>query len=517
MAFSKQTIWLVGACVALAAALTSQLALAAPPRLGDDVPSAFPDQPNAISFGWDHESIQLEGPLATNDVTHDYFRLRYAVNPKTAVTFRYGTHELGGAVGLASPIFDGKDSAESYQLDLALNLHSVPATPADPDKEVEFAAGSAFTMGVSGTQYQSDIGQLTEDQSLLKAYLLYTTGLSPEMRAHTVFSSARLSGDGYSGSVNRVGAGLDYTLIDGRRPLTLMVNGIIDVYNFREPTFNTSRMSRFDVGLRYNVAEDWFASAGYVTVNDSENDTSSSGVYAGLHYVDMPSPPCEPCEELEEAPEAAPVVAEDTQAAAPEETVVAQAETPAAEGNGEATPVEGDGNTEAVLLAAVPEEAAGDEETPTEAADDTDGVLIPPFPVVLPRHTSASAVMVRAGVDVHSPQPNQTSPEAEMVRPEPLEPVAAPSPDLATLVAESLARMEAEDAATGDTADDAPAGDTPGLVEVDEAPALLTTDTSAVGREQPSDEKAVGEDAADAESTDEATVVPNQAPVETED
>jgi hypothetical protein len=491
MASSKQTNWLVGACVALAAVLTSQLALAAPPRLGDDVPGAFPDQPNAVSFGWDHESIQLEGPLATSDVTHDYFRLRYAFNPKTAVSFRYGTHELGGAVGLSSPIFDDKDNAESYELDLALNLHNIAATPANPDNNVEFAAGSAFTMGVSGTQYQSDIGELTEDQSLLKAYLLYTTDLSPEMRAHTVFSSARLSGDGYSGSVNRVGAGLDYTLIDGRRPLVLLVNGIIDVYNFREPEFNTSRMSRFDVGLRYNVAEDWFASVGYVTVNDSENDASSSGVFAGLQYVDMPSPPCEPCEEVEEAPEAAPA-AEDTQAAAPEETVVAQAETPAAEDNGEAVPADDEGETEAVLLAAVPDEAAGAEEALAEAADDADGVLIPPFPVVLPRHTSASAVMVRAGVDVHSPQPNHTAPEAEMVRPEPPEPVVAPSPDLATMVAESLARMEAEDTAASEpagdapAADDAPAGDTPGLVEVDEAPALLTTDTSAVGREQDS-------------------------------
>jgi hypothetical protein len=294
-------------------------ALAAPDRLNDEVPDAVMDLPGAFSFSYSHEALKLEGPLNDENIAHDYFKLRYTLNPKTALTFRYGTHNLNGGLGLANPLFDNRDGGESYSFDLALNLLNVAAVPADPETDKEYEAGSAFNVGVSGTLFQMDMGDLASEDSLLRAYLVYTTDLSPEMRAHTIFTTSRLSGDSASGSVNRIGAGLDYTLIDGPRPLTLMANAILDVYNFRQPDFNTSRISRFDVGLRYRVAPSWYTSLGYTTYNDSENDASGSGIFASVQYVDEPEQciTCEPLPAEEQAPAEAQASLDNTVAPAP--------------------------------------------------------------------------------------------------------------------------------------------------------------------------------------------------------
>ncbi|GEM_PF-2229469 len=434
--------WGILLCGALSAACCVSMAYAAPDRLGDEVPDAFPDQPHALSFGYSHESIQLEGPLSDDRVAHDYFRLRYTLNSSTALGFRYGTHDLTGGLGLTTPLFDNRDSAESYTLDLNLNLLNVPATPADPDNGVEFSAGSSFGLGISGTQYQSDMSDLTSDDSLLRAYLVYTSDLSPEMRAHTVFSTARLTGDNQSGSVNRVGAGLDYTLIGGRRPLVLMANGVLDVYNFREPEFNTSRVSRFDVGLRYRVAEDWYASIGYITVNDSEDDSSGSGIYAGVQFVDEPSPPKPECPEVEQdsAPEegddpgqppAADQQPDQASATVPAEQPTLMAAAPAPDSVEPA--IEEPAGSDRAAAAAEPEAGSA------ESADGDDwemGIAIPPFPEQRPRHTPAGALMARAVLEAAPPHPHHTRPEDELQRP-PADDSAAGSDELGAELVES--------------------------------------------------------------------------------
>jgi hypothetical protein len=448
------------------------MALAAPDRLGDGVPDAFPDKPRALSFGYSHESIQLEGPLTEDRVAHDYFRLRYTLNPRTAVSFRYGSHDLTGGLGLTTPLFDNRDGAESYTLDLNLNLLTVPATPADPDKGVEYSAGSAFGLGISGTQYQSDMNDLASDDSLLRAYLVYTSDLSPEMRAHTIFSTARLTGDNQSGSVNRVGAGLDYTLIGGRRPLVLMANGVLDVYNFREPQFNTSRVSRFDVGLRYRVAEDWYASVGYITVNDSEDDSSGSGIYAGVQFVDEPSPPKPECPEVEEeAPadqgEAPPEPTAGDQppaqasAAIPAEQPALMAVVPAPDSDGPVAEDVAETGSAATAAAAEPDAGSAAD---TDGPDWEMGVEIPPFPEQRPRHTPAGAMMARAGLEATPPHPHHTRPEDVLQRP----PVADLAATIGDLVADAMENAD---------------GETPGVLAIDSesiiADSATATETSA--------------------------------------
>ncbi len=325
-------------------------ALAAPDRLNDDVPSAFPDNPGAWAFSYNREMIDLEGALTTSSTAHDYFKLRYTLSPKVAASVRYTVDDLNGGLALVNPVFNNQDSGNSFEVDLRTNLLNVPQTPADADKQQEFAAGSAFSLGVSGTFYQLDAGNLGRDENLIKAYLLYTTDLTEEMTAHTYFSSGRLAGDESSGSVNRIGAGIDYVLMPGDHPLTLMANGILDIYNFREPSFNTSRVSRFDLGLRYQVSHDWFASLGWVTVNDSENDASGSGIFAGLNYVQMPRPVVE-CPPAEETPaEAAPP--EEDQSASVADGQALAALPPAGESNSSPVAVQSD------------QQAAGAPETP---------------------------------------------------------------------------------------------------------------------------------------------------------
>ena len=440
--------WHILLCGALVALVCATAALAAPERLDDVVPDAFPDLPGKFSFGYSHHAIKLEGALNDDSVAHDYFRLRYTFNPKTAFSFRYGSHDLVGGTGLLTPMFNSIDRADSFDFDLNLNLLNVPTTPADPETGEGFAAGSAFGIGFAGTLYQMDMGDLTRDDSLLKAYLVYTTDLSPEMRAHTIFATGRLAGDDQSGSVNTVGAGLDYTLVGGDRPLTLMANGVLDVYNFREPDFNTSRISRFDIGLRYQFAEDWYASAGYTTHNDSENDNSGNGIFASVQFVDNPSPPKEEeeCPE-EEAPaegEAAPAEGEATaptegeaQAAAPiePETVPAESQVmasaiyeqpklmdsipvlglpadepaPAAEGF-----IQADTGATRQTAGSGEEEDYLDTEQAMEAGE---GIVIPPNPVEPPRHTQPGAIMVRAGSGALLRIPHHTRPEDVMLRP----------------------------------------------------------------------------------------------------
>jgi hypothetical protein len=313
---------------ALVAVGVGSPALAAPDRLDEGVPSAFPDTPEAWALSYGHETINLEGALTSSSTAHDYFKLRYTFSPKVAASVRYTLHDLNNGFALINPILDNQDSGSSYEVDLRTNLLNVAQVPADPAKNQVFAAGSAFSMGVSGTFFQLDAGNLGRNESLIKAYLAYTTDLTEEMTAHTYFSSGRLSGDNSSGSVNRIGAGVDYVLIPGDNQLTLMADGILDIYNFREPSFNTSRVSQFDVGLRYRVSRDWYASLGWITVNDSENDASGSGIFAGLNYVQEPKPPVE-CPPAAAPAEGAPADgAAPAAAAAPAPQVTAQAPTP---------------------------------------------------------------------------------------------------------------------------------------------------------------------------------------------
>jgi hypothetical protein len=118
--------------------------------------------------------------------------------------------------------------------------------------------------------------------------------------------------------MNRVAAGLDYSLTGGDHPLVLMADALLDVYNFREPTFNTSRITSFDVGLRYGFNPNLYGSLGWMTYNDSENDARGSGLFAGLQWMSEGNTceVCEPANVAEAGTEAVPLAAPST----PEQT-----------------------------------------------------------------------------------------------------------------------------------------------------------------------------------------------------
>ena len=510
-------------------------ALAAPDRLNDDVPSAFPDDPGAWAFSYSREMIDLEGALTSSSTAHDYFKLRYTFSPKVAASVRYTLDDLNGGLAIVNPVFNNQDSSSSFEIDLRTNLLNVPATPANEEEKQEFTAGSAFSLGVSGSFYQLDAGNLGRNENLIKAYLLYTTDLTEEMTAHTYFSSGRLAGDESSGSVNRIGAGIDYVLVPGDRPLTLLVNGVLDIFNFREPNFNTSRVSRFDVGLRYRVSHDWFASLGWVTANDSENDASGSGLFAGLNYVQMPRP-CVECPPVEETPvEGTPAEGEQTASAQADAALAAlppaaassnptaepaqpkqrgsapsQAEMPslmagagysgsvnrfektqppadsgkqvasAADNTSESDAIEENDAGEPaffdpLLISSGPDRPAvhggpyyfdperaeenklavaalAEQESQSPPSTGTDnGISIPPFPEAPPHHTPASAVMVRAGLELPLETPQPTVPGQRMTRAPQRSAPPASVGEAAEDVDEALERAIAEDtyASTG--------------------------------------------------------------------
>lgn len=463
--------------LALACALLPYArALAAPERLGDLVPDAVPDGEGLWNFAWGHEAISLDGPLNDEQTARDYFKLRYTFSPKVSATLRYTSHDLVNGYGLITPVLNNVDSSGSYTANLDMNLMTTPRVDADKAKNVAFAAGSAFGIGVTGTQYLLKADNLDQNETLIAAYLIYSTDLTEEMRAHTYFSSGRLSGDAYTGSVNRVGAGLDYTLMPGKRPLELMVDGVLDIYNFRQPSFNTSRVSRFDFGLRYRIAQDWYATIGWATVNDSESNNSGSGMFGGINYCQGPKakkekkecpPPPPPAAPAGTPPPAQPsAAAPETQtqlamADQPPLMASAQASAPAA-ADPAATPAPAEpaatpapAEPAAVPAPADPVDAGGSAAQPADktvasaapepapaapgAADDAaaapldpaqnDGIAIPEPPVETPLPTPEGAVMLRAGID---PPPADNAPAKEVASAaEPAPAEAKPAEDVA--------------------------------------------------------------------------------------
>jgi hypothetical protein len=274
---------------------SAQPGWASPDRLDNAIPDAMPDDPGTVAFSLGEEWLKLDGTLNSENTTHSLFKLRYQFNPKVAGTIGFAHHDLTGDLGIINPVFDNLDKADSWNFDIGMNLMNTPREAADEANKKPFGPGSAFTVGVAGEFDHGSAGAVGESTTLLKAYLMYSTDLTEEMRAHTYFSSGRITGGGRNGSVNTVGAGLDYDLSTGDHPLTLMADGILDIYNFRDPTFNTSRVSRFDVGLRYKMSDQLYANAGWMTANDSENNASGSGLFAGLNWVQDKNQKCTTC------------------------------------------------------------------------------------------------------------------------------------------------------------------------------------------------------------------------------
>lgn len=422
--FLRGIVVLAAAC----ALLPHARALAAPERLGDLVPDAVPDQEGAWSFAWGHEAISLDGPLNDEQTARDYFKLRYTFSPKVAASLRYTANDLVSGYGLITPVLNNVDSSGSYTANLDMNLMTTPRVEADKANNVAFAAGSAFGIGLTATQYLLKADDLDQNETLIAAYLIYSTDLTEEMRAHTYFSSGRLSGDAYTGSVNRVGAGLDYTLMPGKRPLELMANGVLDIYNFRQPSFNTSRVSRFDFGLRYRIAQDWYATLGWATVNDSESNNSGSGLFGGINYCQSPKekkecPPPPAAADGSQPPAQPSALVPETQTQLAEADVPplmasAQATTPApsvppdtqvAEDLPEVQP-----DSKAVASAppemepAANDAADAEEPAPTDPEQDN-GIAIPELPPDTPQPTPEGAVMLRAGIDPPPPESNEAS------------------------------------------------------------------------------------------------------------
>jgi hypothetical protein len=401
-------------------------ALAAPDRLSDIIPDAVPDLEGKLNVSWNHQQLDLEGPFSDSSSSHDYLKLKYTFSPTTAASIRYGSHDLSGDLGIVSPLFDNKDSASSLEFDFAINLLNMEAVPADPANNVPFGAGSALNLGVAATFYQLDEGPISQNETLLKAYLAYSTDLTEKLRAHTYFSTGRLSGDNASGSVNRIAAGLDYELIDGCRPLVLMADGILDVYNFRQPSFNTSRLSQFNIGLRYKFADQWYGSLGWQTINDSENDASGSGLFAGVNFVDEECY-CEQCAAgFEHEAEEEVVIGDETQPApevpaesppAPETEPAPAEDPPTAEAPVEEAPVE-----EALVEETPAEEVVGEEvqeeeqapgqQEPSEETPVGEDTLSAGSGETIARNTNAGANPPMMNVDASADAANEAVSEA---------------------------------------------------------------------------------------------------------
>jgi hypothetical protein len=192
----------------------------------------------------------------------------------------FNNNGTNGGRAVINPFWNNTTSANAWEGGFKVVL-SKTEPPADTKAQY---LPNGFAVGANYSSASLN-GTVDNTEDFANAYLVYTGALSDKLTAHTYFSSGRFSGDVHGGSLNTIGVGVDYDVAKHRENrLQIQANAKLNVYNFRSPAFNSTRVTDYDVSLNYFIAHDVKAILGYGFIGDSNTNANSNEFFWGLQF-----------------------------------------------------------------------------------------------------------------------------------------------------------------------------------------------------------------------------------------
>ncbi len=247
------------------------------------IPEAFLLPPGFFSVAFLHRTFDEDSLASQGKIKSNGFRADYALNDRVQLGLRLWQNDTNNGRGIVSPFWNDTLTADMWETDLKLFIAGTPRPapgPIAPDQ-----LPTAFSVGVSHQDSNLSREQADDDLRILTGYVSYSAYLSPQLSTHTYFGTGRFTGDLQSGTMNTLAAGLDYDLMQERDKLRLSIDGILDIYNFRQTSFSATRVSHVNVGLKYMLMPQLEFSAGYGIHSDSDSDLSSTEFQFGIAYA----------------------------------------------------------------------------------------------------------------------------------------------------------------------------------------------------------------------------------------
>lgn len=244
------------------------------------IPSAFLLKRGNLDILFSTSSFSEDSVISAGSVTFD--RLSFFFSPTGEVQLEFGTSDLDGNEGrvIFNPLLDNVSSADLTDYGIRIQLQK--NVPPEPEK---INLSSALTVGVKSTPVRLR-GPLTDETvRILVAQLIYSTGVTDKLTTHAYFSTGRFTGDFSSGNLNTMGLGADYSVMKGKNyEITFQGNGILNLYSFRRPTFQTVRVTDFNLLANADISNRLSLFIGYGLASDSLSDQSTREKIIGVNF-----------------------------------------------------------------------------------------------------------------------------------------------------------------------------------------------------------------------------------------
>jgi hypothetical protein len=257
------------------------LAFTHPSRRG--IPEAFLLPEKWLSFSYLRRSFEEDSIASQGSIESSGFKLDYGLTDKVQVSLRLWQNDTNNGRAIVVPFWDDTITADLWETDVRINLSGSPRPEPGPIPADKLP--NAFTVGVSHQDSTLSREDNDDDLRMLTGYLSYSAYLNPQLATHTYFSTGRFTGDLLSGTMNTLGAGLDYDILPERDKLRMYLDGSLDIYNFRQTSFSATRVTHVNVGLCYMVTPWLEVTAGYGLHSDSDSDLSATEYQLGLSFV----------------------------------------------------------------------------------------------------------------------------------------------------------------------------------------------------------------------------------------
>lgn len=247
------------------------------------IPEAFLLPPGFFSVAFLYRTFDEDSIASQGKIKSTGFRADYALNDRVQLGLRLWQNDTNNGRGIVSPFWNDTITADMWETDIKLFIAGTPRPapgPIAPDQ-----LPTAFSVGISHQDSTLSREQADDDLRILTGYVSYSAYLSPQLSTHTFFGTGRFTGDLQSGTMNTLAAGLDYDLMQERDKLRISIDGVLDIYNFRQTSFSATRVSHVNVGLKYMLMPQLEFAAGYGIHSDSDSDLSSTEFQFGLAYV----------------------------------------------------------------------------------------------------------------------------------------------------------------------------------------------------------------------------------------